>query len=120
MGHSSPASAQIAAHATRDRKQILTPGEVLAAHRALAAEFGNQAERVIAEARDRARSQAHRPQGYEKAKEAVSYARASLFEREAVSDERVILREALRRGMGETTFPEVGRSSPRANSGASL
>jgi conjugative relaxase-like TrwC/TraI family protein len=107
MGHSSPASAQIAAHATRDRKQILTPGEVLAAHRALAAEFGNQAERVIAEARNRARSQVHRPQGYEKAKEAVSYARASLFEREAVSDERVILREALRRGMGETTFPEV-------------
>ena len=45
---------------------------------------------------------AARQQGNEQAKEALSYARASLFEREAVSDERAILREALRRGMGET------------------
>ena len=49
-------SAQIAAHATRDRKQILTPEQVLAAHKAMAAEFGNQAEQVIAEARERAQS----------------------------------------------------------------
>ncbi len=33
--------------------------------------------------------------------------RFSLFEREAVADERLIFRDALRRGMGETTYAEV-------------
>ncbi len=44
-------AAQIAAHSTRDGKQIHTPAEVLAAHRQLAAEFGNQADQIVAEAR---------------------------------------------------------------------
>ena len=35
-------------------------------------------------------------------KRPLRYTRASLFEREAVSDDRAILREALRGGMGET------------------
>jgi hypothetical protein len=41
------------------------------------------------------------------AKEAITYARDSIFEREAVADERTILRDALRRGMGEVTYREV-------------
>jgi len=53
-GFSSPKAAQIAAHTTRDKKQILTPEKVLVAHRQIAAEFGNQADRVVAEARERA------------------------------------------------------------------
>ena len=36
------------------RKLIQSPAEVLAAHRQLAAEFGNQADKVVAEARERA------------------------------------------------------------------
>ena len=54
-------SAQIAAHSTRDKKQILSPAEVFAAHRRLAAEFGNQANHVVAEARARAVSAPARP-----------------------------------------------------------
>ena len=106
-GHSGPEAAQIAAHATRDSKVILPPEEVLKAHREIAAEFGNQADKVIAEARERAQTQERRPDAEERAREAVSYAKASIFEREAVSDERGIMRDALRRGMGETTYSHV-------------
>ncbi len=106
-GRSGPEAAQIAAHATRDKKVSLPPEEVLAAHKELAAKFGNQDQKVVAEARQRAQSQEHRPEGTKLAKEAISYARASIFEREAVTDERTILRDALRRGMGETTYAQV-------------
>jgi ATP-dependent exoDNAse (exonuclease V) alpha subunit len=41
--------------------------------------------------------------------EAVSYARDRSYEREAVTDERDIFRDALRRGMGETTYSQVRR-----------
>src|SRR5277367_2538719 len=50
-GHSGAEAAQIAAHATRDRKQILTPEQVLAAHREIAASFGNEAATVVSQAR---------------------------------------------------------------------
>lgn len=73
----------------------------------MAATFGNQAQKVVAEARQRAQRQEHRPEETNRAKEAISYARASNFEREAVTDERTILRDALRRGMGETTYAQV-------------
>src|SRR5580704_16442349 len=56
-GFSGPEAAQIAAHNTRDKKEILTPTEVIEAHRQLAAKFGNQANRVVAEARERAYTQ---------------------------------------------------------------
>src|SRR6202166_3699743 len=49
-GFSGPEAAQIAAHNTRDGKQILSPAEVVAAHRQIAVEFGNQAECIVAEA----------------------------------------------------------------------
>jgi len=106
-GKQGPEAAQIAAHATRDSKQLLTPQEVLTAHKEMAATFGNQAQKVVAEARQRAQSQEHRPEETSRAKEAISYARASNFEREAVTDERTILRDALRRGMGQTTYAQV-------------
>jgi len=56
-GYSGPEAAQIAAHATRDSKQILSPEEVLKAHREIAADLGNQAEKVIADARVRVQTQ---------------------------------------------------------------
>ncbi len=37
----------------------------------------------------------------------MTYARDSIYEREAVADERLIMRDALRRGMGETTYAQV-------------
>jgi conjugative relaxase-like TrwC/TraI family protein len=103
-------SAQIAAHSTRDKKQILSPAEVFAAHRQLAAEFGNQANHVVAEARAREfqHQPVQRPNGPETtAQEAVTWARDKVFEREAVSDERGIFRDALRRGMGVIRHAEI-------------
>ncbi|MDE1162004.1 MAG: MobF family relaxase [Acidobacteriaceae bacterium] len=110
-GFSSPEAAQIAAHTTRDRKQIMTPEKVLAAHRQIADEFGNQADRVVKEARERAEERQHTQQKesdpQQKARESVSFSKARNFERDAVIDERAIMRDALRRGMGEVTFSEV-------------
>jgi conjugative relaxase-like TrwC/TraI family protein len=106
-GQSGPAAAQIAALATRDSKQTLSREEVLTAHKELAAEYGNQANRVIAEARARTRNQEQLPNGAAAARQAVTYTRASNYEREAVVDERILMRDALRRGMGEATFAQV-------------
>jgi conjugative relaxase-like TrwC/TraI family protein len=106
-------AAEIAAHSTRDKKLIQSPAEVLAAHRQLAAEFGNQADKVVAEARERSQDQAAErvPERTQQvAQEAVTFARDRSFEREAVTDERGLFRDALRRGMGETTFAEVRAS----------
>ncbi len=107
-GHVGPEAAQIAAHTTRDKKEILSPAEVLAAHRQLAAEFGHQPDKIVAEARTRALE--HRENKQISAGETVTWARDRLFEREAVSDERDIFRDALRRGMGEITYPQVRAS----------
>ena len=106
-GYSGPEAAQIAAHSTRDRKQTLSAEEVLAAHKEMAASFGNQPQQVIAAARDRAEQQAKEPEQKPLAQEAVTFARDSIFEREAVADERAILRDALRRGMGEASYRDI-------------
>jgi conjugative relaxase-like TrwC/TraI family protein len=112
-GFSGPEAAQIAAHNTRDGKQILSPAKVLAAHQQIAAEFGNQADKVVAEARSRQESHAHERPASERtqqARAALTFARDRSFEREAVMDERAIFVDAMRRGMGETTYPEVRAS----------
>ncbi len=106
-GYSGPEAAQIAAHSTRDRKQTLNAEEVLAAHKEMAAAFGNQPQQVIADARNRALQQNKVPEQNTRAKEAVTFARESNFEREAVADERAILRDALRRGMGEASYRDI-------------
>ncbi len=109
-GFSGPEAAQIAAHSTRDGKQILSPAEVVAAHRQIAAEYGNQAESVVAEAQSRRKSKAHQSslgERTQQASSALTFARDKGFEREAVLDERAIFVDAMRRGMGEMTYPEV-------------
>jgi conjugative relaxase-like TrwC/TraI family protein len=108
-GFSGPEAAQIAAHNTRDRKEIHTPAEVLAAHKQIAAEFGNQADRVVREARERAQGMTYNrvPDAPLRAQEAVSFAKDRSFEREAVTDERDIMRDALRRSMGDVTYGQV-------------
>jgi hypothetical protein len=108
---SGPEAAQIAAHNTRDRKEIHTPSEVLAAHRQIAAEFGNQADHVVAEAgrTGEGLSTERVPDAPQRAQEAVSFAKDRSFEREAVTDERDIMRDALRRGMGDLTYEPGAR-----------
>ena len=109
-GFSGPKAAQIAAHNTRDGKQILSSAEVQAAHRQIAAEFGNQAAKVVAEALGRRRSQMHElpaDERQQQAHAALTFARDRSFEREAVMDERAIFVDAMRRGMGEITYPQI-------------
>jgi conjugative relaxase-like TrwC/TraI family protein len=108
-GFSGPEAAEIAAHNTRDKKEIHTPAEVLAAHRQIATEFGNQADHVVAAARERAEglTQNRVPDAPQRAQEAISFAKDRSFEREAVTDERDIMRDALRRGMGDLTYEQV-------------
>src|ERR1019366_7936234 len=106
-------AAKIAAHATREKKQIQSPAEVLAAHRKLAVEYGNQPNQVVAAASERSqkKSTERAPEKSQKAaQEAVTFARERSFEREAVTDERALFRDALRRGMGETTYAQVRAS----------
>jgi conjugative relaxase-like TrwC/TraI family protein len=106
-GRAGAEAAEIAAHSTRDRKQNLTAAQVLEAHRKMAVEFGNQPEKVVTAARERAQQQQVRRESSAEAKEAVTFARQSVFEREAVVDERRILRDAMRRGIGEATYRDI-------------
>ena len=43
----------------------------------------------------------------QRAQEAITFARSKNFEREAVVDERLLMRDALRRGMGEVPYAQV-------------
>lgn len=112
-GYSSKESAEIAAHSTRDRKGILSPREVLAAHRRLAADFGNQPDAVFRAARERAQQLSPRLNSAQLANEAITFARDKNFEREAVVDERLLVRDSLRRGMGEVRYGQVRESLER-------
>jgi ATP-dependent exoDNAse (exonuclease V) alpha subunit len=47
------------------------------------------------------------PDSRVRAQEAVSFAKDRGFEREAVTDEREIMRDALRRGMGDLTYSQI-------------
>jgi conjugative relaxase-like TrwC/TraI family protein len=112
-GVSGPKAEEIAAHATRGEKLTQTPEEIMAAHRSLAAQFGNQPDKVVADALERSRGKIaeRQPETMQRvAREAVTFARDRSFEREAVTDERDLFRDALRRGMSETTYTEVRAS----------
>jgi conjugative relaxase-like TrwC/TraI family protein len=109
-GYEGHEAAQIAAHSTRDNKQILSQQDVLSAHQMLADRYGNQAEHVVSAAKARTQSPEFREAVSDRnarVQEAVSYARDRSFEREAVTDERLLFRDALRRGMGVVTYPEM-------------
>ncbi len=104
-------AAQIAAHHTRDRKELLSQQEVLRRHRELAAQFGNQADRVVAQARTHGQYQSREPEV--SAQRALTWARDHVFERSAVIDRRAILESALARGMGETTYAGIRQEFER-------
>lgn len=104
------AAAQIAAHATRDKKEHHTPEETRAAHLDIAREYGNQPFAAVQTAHVnelKPREAMAQPTHDERVKEAVSWARDRNFEREAVVDERIILRDAVRRGMGDLLYPPI-------------
>ena len=109
-GRNGKEAAEIAAHSTRDGKEIQSLGDAMEAHRRLAAEYGHQADAIVRAARERVQHREQTPDPHQRAREAVSFARDRNFEREAVVDERALVRDALRRGMGEITYAQV-RSS---------
>ena len=106
-GRSGKEAAEIAAHSTRDRKEIHSPREVMAAHRKLAADFGNQADVVVRAARERSQHQEKPVNSLDRVRESLTFSRDKNFEREAVVDERALIRDGLRRGMGEITHAQV-------------
>ncbi|MHB8755105.1 MAG: MobF family relaxase [Candidatus Acidiferrales bacterium] len=99
-------AAQIAAHKTREAKAEISREEMQRRHREMAEAFGNEPERVIGVARERA-LQADRDAPHTTENSAVTFSKERNLEREAVVEERELLRDALRRSMGEATFTEV-------------
>jgi conjugative relaxase-like TrwC/TraI family protein len=111
QGIGGAAAAQIAAHHTRDRKELLSREQILQRHRELAAHYGRQADRVVALAREHGQHQMQEPTI--QAQRAVTWARDHIFERSAVHDCRAILETALARGMGETTYNKIRQEFER-------
>jgi hypothetical protein len=117
-GRAGSEAAEIAAHSTRDKKEIHSPAEVMAAHRKLAADFGHQAEAVVHAARERLQHQEKPVNAVDRVRESLTFARDKNFEREAVVDERALIRDGLRRGMGDVTYAQVrGNLNARLISG---
>src|SRR5277367_435606 len=99
-------AAQIAAHQTREKKLETSHKEMRERHKALATKFGGQPEHVVDTARRRANQ--HEAEPDERiVGQALAYSSERNLEREAVVDERALLRDALNRSMGQARFAEV-------------
>jgi len=102
-------AAQIAAHQTRDDKlPSITHSEMQRMHKEMAERFGNQPEQVVraAHSHEIERSVPNR----QHIESALTYAQDKNLERHAVTDERDLMRDALKRSMGEAAFREVRES----------
>ncbi|RXH56711.1 MobF family relaxase [Granulicella sibirica] len=119
-GRSGAGAAQIAAHQTRDAKQPLSHDEVLAQHQKMAAEFGQQPQRVLTEAAQRPGIELIPEQSQRAANDGMSYARERGMEREAVVDERSLMRDALKHTMGEARLAEIRAEFERRATGGNL
>jgi conjugative relaxase-like TrwC/TraI family protein len=99
-------AAQIAAHQTRDDKlPSMTHAEMQSMHKEMAERFGSQPEQVIraAHSKEVERNVPSR----QHLETALTYAQDKNLERHAVTDERELMRDALKRSMGEGSFAEV-------------
>src|SRR5229473_3551716 len=99
-------AAQIAAHQTRERKLELSHEEMQERHKTMAAQFGDQPERIV-EAAGKQREQLLEEPGEKAIGQAVAYSREKNLERDAVAEERDLLRDALKRSMGDAAVAEV-------------
>jgi hypothetical protein len=111
------AAAQIAAHHTRDAKLDVSHEEMQQRHREVAEEFGNQPAKVVAAVEhERANRLEHEREPAVVARQSVTFARDRNLEREAVVEERAILRDALQRW--RSCSRRSGRYSVRAQCSA--
>ena len=106
-GRSGAGAAQIAAHQTRDAKKPVSHEEVRAQHQKLAMQYGHQPERVLKGASQRDGVELKPESSQRAAHEGMSYARERGMEREAVVDERSMMRDALKHTMGQTRLSEI-------------
>ncbi len=110
QGLNGPEAAEIAAHRTRDAKLDISHEEMHQRHRQMAEEHGNQPQKVVGEAQARVQrmeeaSREHQPEKV--IDQALNYANAKNFEREAVTDERDLFQDALKRSMGEASLEQL-------------
>ena len=113
MGIDGAGAAQVAAHRTRDSKELLSPEEERFQRTASWPRSMDIRPTWLWPRRGSAASARNVDEPDRIAEQAVTYARDHLFERSAVLDRREILEAALNRGMGETTYTHV-RAGVRA------
>jgi conjugative relaxase-like TrwC/TraI family protein len=106
-GRTGPEAAEIAAHHTRGNKQNLSHDEVRAQHQAMATAHGDQPQRVVLAATQRPAVELAQKGSLTAAANGMNYARERGMEREAVTDERSLMRDALKHTMGEARLPEI-------------
>jgi conjugative relaxase-like TrwC/TraI family protein len=110
-------AAQIAAYKTREAKLDTSGEQMQQRHREMAEAFGNQPERVVAVATARALP-IEQEGPHTMAQSAITFSKERNLEREAIVEERELLRDALRRSMGETALSEVkSEFDKRVNAG---
>lgn len=110
------AAAQIAAHQTRERKVDVSHDEMQRRHQDVAEQFGNQPARVVEAAEHQHEhhiEHEHERQRADAARRAVTFARDRNLEREAVVEERAVLRDALQRSLGEARLHDVKQDFER-------
>ncbi|HEY6293236.1 MAG TPA: MobF family relaxase [Terriglobia bacterium] len=109
-------AAEIAAHRTREAKRHLKPEEIKRLNLELASEHGDQPSHVVAQARARQHAEnrigadARPAEGTTEAaiaQAAVTFARDRNIEREAVVDERNIVKDALNRAQGHARLGQI-------------
>ncbi len=102
--------AQIAGHRTRSRKIHLTPEEMRTVNLELASKYGNDPKGVVRQAQA-TRQRVHQASDDAKApaiaQAAITYARDRNIEREAVVEERLLIRDSLKRAMGDATLEHI-------------
>src|SRR5271165_1019626 len=119
-GRSGAKAAQIAAHQTRGGKLDISHEEMQQRHQEMARQFGEQPERVIREAQEHRREiePLSEEQKQRSIGQALTYAGDKNLERQAVADERDLMRDALKRSMGDASLEEVRAGfNKRAESG---
>jgi conjugative relaxase-like TrwC/TraI family protein len=107
QGVSGAGAAQIAAHRTRDDKLDISHEEMQQRHQEMARQFGEQPQRVIEEAHSHKIEPLNEEQKERSIAQALTYAREKNLEREAVADERDLMRDSLKRSMGDASLEEV-------------
>lgn len=109
QGVSGAGAAQIAAHQTRGAKLDISHEEMQQRHQGMARQFGDQPERVMREAQEHRQEiePLNEEQKERSIAQALTYAREKNLEREAVADERDLMRDSLKRSMGDASLDEV-------------